>query len=172
MLAGEPGIRKTRTAEELGVLAEHREPRSSGAGPMNRCYEEEGVPPYWPWVQAIRSYIREKDPEELRSVMGAGAEHIAEIVAGEEFGSMDITEPGAGSDMARLICKGEQDDDGNWFVSGQKIFITSGHGRYHFVIAQADAGEESVEGEPDVGRREFDRAERGRDDDGDDDPGE
>ena len=46
-----------------------------------RCYEEEGVPPYWPWVQAIRSYIREKDPEELRSVMGAGAEHIAEIVA-------------------------------------------------------------------------------------------
>ena len=46
-----------------------------------RCYEEEGVPPHWPWVQAIRSYIREKDPEELRSVMGAGAEHIAEIVA-------------------------------------------------------------------------------------------
>ncbi len=46
-----------------------------------RCYEEEGVPPYWPWVQAIRSYIREKDPEELRSVMGVGVEHIAEIVA-------------------------------------------------------------------------------------------
>ena len=46
-----------------------------------RCYEEEGVPPYWPWVQPIRSYIREKDPEEVRSVMGAGAEHIAEIVA-------------------------------------------------------------------------------------------
>ena len=77
MLAGEPGIGKTRTAEELGVLAEHQGVRVL----WGRCYEEEGVPPYWPWVQAIRSYIREKDPEELRSVMGAGAEHIAEIVA-------------------------------------------------------------------------------------------
>ena len=35
-LAGEPGIGKTRTAEELGVLAEHREPRCSGAGAMKR----------------------------------------------------------------------------------------------------------------------------------------
>jgi len=48
-----------------------------------RCYEEEGVPPYWPWVQAIRSYVREKHPEELGSEMGAGAENIAEIVSGK-----------------------------------------------------------------------------------------
>jgi len=69
------------------------------------------------------------------------ADGIAEIIAGEEFGSMDITEPGAGSDMARLICKGEQDEEGNWFVSGQKIFITSGHGKYHFVIARTEKAE-------------------------------
>ncbi len=66
------------------------------------------------------------------------ADYIQDIIAGDEFGSMDITEPGAGSDMARLICKGEQDDDGNWFVTGEKIFITSGHGKYHFVIARTE----------------------------------
>jgi len=73
---------------------------------------------------------------------------IAQIIGGEEFGSMDITEPGAGSDMARLICKGEQDADGNWFVTGQKIFITSGHGRYHFVIARTEkaSGDDAFSG--------------------------
>lgn len=63
---------------------------------------------------------------------------IAEIARGEAWGSMDITEPDAGSDMAALRTKGEQDEDGNWFVTGQKIFITSGHGKYHFVIARTE----------------------------------
>ena len=66
-------------------------------------------------------------------------EVIDTIVAGEAWGSMDITEPDAGSDMAALRCKGEQDEDGNWFVTGQKIYITSGHGRWHFVIARTEA---------------------------------
>ena len=68
---------------------------------------------------------------------------ISEIISGEAWGSMDITEPGAGSDMAAIRTRGEQDADGNWSVSGQKIFITSGHGKWHFVIARTeeDAGE-------------------------------
>ncbi|MCU1281359.1 MAG: Butyryl-CoA dehydrogenase [bacterium] len=64
---------------------------------------------------------------------------IEEIVRGEAWGCMDITEPDAGSDMARLRAKGEQDSDGKWYVTGQKIFITSGHGKYHFVIARTEA---------------------------------
>lgn len=63
---------------------------------------------------------------------------IEEIAAGKAWGSMDITEPQAGSDMAALRVRGEQDADGNWFVTGQKIFITSGHGRWHFVIARTE----------------------------------
>ena len=66
------------------------------------------------------------------------AAEIAEILRGDAFGSMDITEPDAGSDMGALKCKGEQDDRGDWFVSGQKIFITSGHGKYHIVIARTE----------------------------------
>lgn len=63
---------------------------------------------------------------------------ISEIAAGKAWGAMDITEPDAGSDMARLRCVGEQDADGNWFITGQKIFITSGHAKYHFVIARTE----------------------------------
>lgn len=64
---------------------------------------------------------------------------IDEIIAGEAWGSMDITEPDAGSDMARLRARGELGDDGVWRVTGQKIFITSGHAKYHFVIARTEA---------------------------------
>jgi hypothetical protein len=63
---------------------------------------------------------------------------IEEIAAGEAWGCMDITEPDAGSDMAALRAVGEQDVDGNWLVTGEKIFITAGHGKYHFVIARTE----------------------------------
>jgi alkylation response protein AidB-like acyl-CoA dehydrogenase len=70
------------------------------------------------------------------------AEQIKEIVSGKSWGCMDITEPDAGSDMARLRAVGEQDAAGNWFVTGQKIFITSGHGKFHFVIARTEKAAE------------------------------
>ena len=69
-------------------------------------------------------------------------EAVDDIVAGRAFGAMDITEADAGSDMAALRTKGEQDADGNWFVTGQKVFITSGHGKYHLVIARTEPARE------------------------------
>jgi tetratricopeptide (TPR) repeat protein len=75
-LVGEPGIGKTRTCEELATYAGLR-----GAKVLwGRCYEGGGAPPYWPWVQAIRSYVRDIDPDELRRQMGSAASVIAEIV--------------------------------------------------------------------------------------------
>jgi 3-(methylthio)propanoyl-CoA dehydrogenase len=65
-------------------------------------------------------------------------DYIAEVVRGDAWGCMDITEPDAGSDMARLRAVGEQDASGQWYVTGEKIFITSGHGKYHFVIARTE----------------------------------
>ena len=38
----------------------------------------------------------------------------------------------------RIRTVGEQDAEGNWYVTGEKIFITSGHGKYHFVIARTE----------------------------------
>ena len=80
----------------------------------------------------------ELDPSTGRIVKTRWREAIEEIAAGEAWGCMDITEPDAGSDMAALRAMGEQDADGNWFVTGEKIFIPSGHGKYHFVIARTE----------------------------------
>ncbi|HEX3695307.1 MAG TPA: acyl-CoA dehydrogenase family protein [Polyangia bacterium] len=65
---------------------------------------------------------------------------MAEIASGVAWGSMDITEPDAGSDMAALRAVGTQEADGRWTLTGQKIFITSGHGKYHFVVARTEKG--------------------------------
>ena len=76
MLVGEPGIGKTRTAEELAALAE----RNGAQVLWGRCYEGDGAPAFWPWVQILRSYVRKRDPEALRREMGAGAAEIAQML--------------------------------------------------------------------------------------------
>ncbi len=78
------------------------------------------------------------DPSTLEIKETRFRDYISEIATGAAWGCMDITEPDAGSDMGKLRAKGEQDANGNWFVTGQKIFITSGHGKYHFVIARTE----------------------------------
>jgi hypothetical protein len=51
LLAGEPGIGKTRLMAELGRVAAQRG-MTVVAG---RCWEEGGAPPYWPWMQIVRA---------------------------------------------------------------------------------------------------------------------
>jgi predicted ATPase/DNA-binding CsgD family transcriptional regulator len=76
LIAGEPGIGKTRTAQELALVAE-----SHGATVLwGHCPEEAGAPPYWPWVQIIRAALRAADPRALLRDVGSGASDIADIV--------------------------------------------------------------------------------------------
>ncbi len=76
MLVGEPGIGKTRTAQELASRA-----ADQGAHILwGWCYDQQGAPAYWPWLQAIRTYVQQRDPDMLRTEMGPGAADIAEIV--------------------------------------------------------------------------------------------
>ncbi len=77
MLVGEPGIGKTRTSEEFATYARLRNVQVL----WGRCYEGEGAPAYWPWVQIIRSYVHDKEPKELMSEMGPGAADIAQVVS-------------------------------------------------------------------------------------------
>lgn len=87
---------------------------------------------------SIREGTTTFDLAEAKIASTRFAAEIEEIARGDAWGCMDITEPDAGSDMAALRCTAEQDPQGNWYVTGQKIFITSGHGKYHIVIARTE----------------------------------
>ncbi len=76
LLAGEPGIGKSRLADELGSRARERAVRVL----WGRCWEAGGAPAYWPWVQSIRALIRSRDPELVRKDLAAGAGDVAQIV--------------------------------------------------------------------------------------------
>ena len=89
MLVGEPGIGKTRTAEELASYALQQDTRVL----WGRCHEQQGMPPYWPWVQIIRTYVRDCDSDQMRSEMGAGAGDIAELVPDAKERLPDIQPP-------------------------------------------------------------------------------
>jgi DNA-binding CsgD family transcriptional regulator len=76
LVAGEPGIGKTRLAEELAAQATTR-----GVLVLwGRCWEGDGAPAFWPWIQVVRGYIQTVDSTALRTEMGAGAADIAQIV--------------------------------------------------------------------------------------------
>jgi hypothetical protein len=66
VLAGEPGIGKTRALEEFAAHAE-----AVGVQVLwGRCPEERGAPPYWPWIQIIRAYVAARDANTLYAEMG------------------------------------------------------------------------------------------------------
>ena len=52
--------------------------------------------------------------------------YLAKLIAGEWSGTMNLTEPHAGSDVGALRARAERRDDGSYRVFGQKIFITWG----------------------------------------------
>ena len=50
--------------------------------------------------------------------------YLAKMVSGEWTGTMNLTEPQAGSDLSALRAKAERAGDGSYRIKGQKIFIT------------------------------------------------
>jgi len=76
LLSGEPGIGKTRIAEELCATAERRGARIF----WGQCFEGEGAPAFWPWVQVVRTWVRDHDSESLAALLGPEAVDLAQIV--------------------------------------------------------------------------------------------
>jgi hypothetical protein len=76
LLAGEPGIGKSRLASELAAQAAER----GFQVVWGRCWEAGGAPAYWPWVQALRALIPKVDPVELRARLGLRAGDIAQLL--------------------------------------------------------------------------------------------
>ncbi|MEX1253735.1 MAG: AAA family ATPase [Dehalococcoidia bacterium] len=89
MLVGEPGIGKTRTAEEFAETA-----RQEGAEVLwGSCYEGEWAPPYGPFAEALEGYCRTADPDELRRNLGLGAGTLARLAPSIRDRLPDLAEP-------------------------------------------------------------------------------
>jgi tetratricopeptide (TPR) repeat protein len=76
LFSGEPGVGKTRTAEEAAERARQRGVQVA----MAWCPEASGAPGYWPWTQALRSILADGDPSTLEARLGASAHQIARLV--------------------------------------------------------------------------------------------
>jgi alkylation response protein AidB-like acyl-CoA dehydrogenase len=77
--------------------------------------------------------------------------YIPRLISGEWTGTMNLTEPQAGSDLALVRSRAVKQDDGSYRISGQKIFITFGEhdmveNIVHLVLARTPDAPEGVKG--------------------------
>jgi tetratricopeptide (TPR) repeat protein len=98
LIGGEPGIGKSRLADELAGMA-----RDRGIGVLwGRGWEDAGAPAYWPWVQALRTQLRMESPEAIRAQLGAGAADVAQMLPELRTIIPDLPPRSSDSDTARF----------------------------------------------------------------------
>ncbi|SHM17978.1 hypothetical protein SAMN05444389_104237 [Paracoccus solventivorans] len=83
--------------------------------------------------------------DELRAL------YLPKLISGEWNGTMNLTEPQAGSDVGALTTRAERADDGTYRITGQKIFITWGdsdvnENTCHAVLARLPDGGKGTRG--------------------------
>jgi alkylation response protein AidB-like acyl-CoA dehydrogenase len=92
----------------------------------------------------------------IEALVLAGSEELkatflGKMVSGVWTGTMNLTEPNAGSDLAAVRSKAEPQVDGSYKIFGQKIFITYGDhdmadNIVHLVLARTPTAPEGVKG--------------------------
>ena len=76
LVAGEPGIGKTRLAEEAAR-------RAAAAGiqvAWGRCHEGDGPPALWPWAHVVRQLTAELAPGQLAAMLGPSAAWLGPLM--------------------------------------------------------------------------------------------
>lgn len=79
------------------------------------------------------------------------SKYLAKLISGEWTGTMNLTEPHAGTDLALLSSKAVPNDDGSYSITGNKIFITGGDQDWtsnivHLVLARLPDAPKGVKG--------------------------
>ncbi|WP_176056971.1 acyl-CoA dehydrogenase family protein, partial [Paraburkholderia caribensis] len=77
--------------------------------------------------------------------------YVPKLISGEWTGTMNLTEPQAGSDLALVRTRAEPQGDGSFKLFGTKIFITWGEhdmadNIVHLVLARTPDAPEGVKG--------------------------
>ena len=98
LLSGEPGIGKTRLAERMSIDARRRD----AAVFWGRSSQDEGAPPYWPWVQILRSLLRDLGTEEFGRLAGAGLADVLQVVPEFRHHFLDLIPGSVDDDTTRF----------------------------------------------------------------------
>lgn len=75
-IGGEPGVGKTRLAEELIADAASRGFRAL----VGRCFEMDSPPPYGPFVEVLEAALKDVDSQTFRMALGPSAGEMAKIL--------------------------------------------------------------------------------------------
>src|SRR5450631_1946646 len=91
------------------------------------------------------------DALELRGTSAQRATYLPRMVSGEWTGTMNLTEPQAGSDLSAVRTRAVPTGDGRYLLTGQKIFITYGDhdltdNVVHLVLGRVAGAPEGVKG--------------------------
>jgi alkylation response protein AidB-like acyl-CoA dehydrogenase len=91
------------------------------------------------------------DAIELRGTEAQKVKYLPKMVSGEWTGTMNLTEPQAGSDLSAVRTRAVPNGDGRYLLTGQKIFITYGEhdlsdNIIHMVLARVAGAPEGVKG--------------------------
>jgi alkylation response protein AidB-like acyl-CoA dehydrogenase len=91
------------------------------------------------------------DAIELRGSQAQKRTYLRRMVSGEWTGTMNLTEPQAGSDLSAVRTRAVPDGDGRYRLTGQKIFITYGEhdltgNIIHMVLGRTAGAPEGVKG--------------------------
>jgi DNA-binding CsgD family transcriptional regulator/tetratricopeptide (TPR) repeat protein len=76
LLSGEPGVGKTRLLTELGTHAA----ASGWQVLVGQALESQGMPPYLPFLEALREHVRACPVDDLKAQLGDGAPEIARVL--------------------------------------------------------------------------------------------
>ena len=79
------------------------------------------------------------------------AKYLPNMIGGSWTGTMNLTEPHAGTDLGLIKTRAEPQADGSWKISGTKIFISAGEhdlsdNIIHLVLAKTPGAPDSVKG--------------------------
>lgn len=93
---------------------------------------------------AIEAISRHGTPEQKET-------YLAKLISGQWTGTMNLTEPQAGSDLGAIRAEARQQDDGSYLLKGQKIYITYGEhdlaeNIIHLVLARTANAPEGSKG--------------------------
>lgn len=97
LVTGEPGIGKSRLAEEVVARARDR----GVVVAAGRGIDGDSAPAFWPVGQLVRQLLRSFDPAAFRALAGSGAPDLAQLDPALAFLAADGASPAADPELAR-----------------------------------------------------------------------